>query len=115
MTKIKYNMENKNSIISNLNGCISKLSVINNNFYNTYFPRDFYYINSLFSMERELITIKKESMAFEGISINNVNIQIPDELIEHFGRMMEKINKNELEMASKLSKINELSISRFNS
>jgi len=28
---------------------------------------------------------------------------------------MEKINKNELEMASKLSKINELSISRFNS
>ena len=27
----------------------------------------------------------------------------------------EKINKNELEMASKLSKINELSISRFNS
>ena len=60
MTKIKYNMENKNSIISNLNDCISKLSVINNNFYNTYFPRDFYYINSLFSMERELITIKKD-------------------------------------------------------
>ena len=29
--------------------------------------------------------------------------------------IMEKINKNELEMASKLSKINELSISRFNS
>lgn len=34
--------------------------------------------------------VKIESMAFEGISINNVNIQIPDELIEHFGRMMEK-------------------------
>ena len=38
--------------------------------------------------------VKIESMAFEGISINNVNIQIPDELIEHFGRLMEKINKN---------------------
>ena len=99
MTKIKYNMENKNSIISNLNGCISKLSVINNNFYNTYFPRDFYYINSLFSMERELITIKKD--------LNNYK--------DNINSIMEKINKNELEMASKLSKINELSISRFNS
>lgn len=98
MTKIKYNMENKNSIISNLNGCISKLSVINNNFYNTYFPRDFYYINSLFSMERELITIKKD--------LNNYK--------DNINAIMEKINKNELEMASKLSKINELSISRFN-
>ena len=98
MTKIKYNMENKNSIISNLNGCISKLSV-NNNFYNTYFPRDFYYINSLFSMERELITIKKD--------LNNYK--------DNINAIMEKINKNELEMASKLSKINELSISRFNS
>jgi hypothetical protein len=92
-------MENKNSIISNLNGCISKLSVINNNFYNTYFPRDFYYINSLFSMERELITIKKD--------LNNYK--------DNINAIMEKINKNELEMASKLSKINELSISRFNS
>ena len=99
MTKIKYNMENKNSIISNLNGCISKLSVINNNFYNTYFPRDFYYINSLFSMERELITIKEDLSNYK----DNINA------------IMEKINKNELEMASKLSKINELSISRFNS
>ena len=99
MTKIKYNMENKNSIISNLNGCIIKLSVINNNFYNTYFPRDFYYINSLFSMERELITIKKD--------LNNYK--------DNINAIMEKINKNELEMASKLSKINELSISRFNS
>ena len=99
MTKIKYNMENKNSIISNLNGCISKLSVINNNFYNTYFPRDFYYINSLFSMERELITIKKD--------LNNYK--------DNINAIMEKINKNELEMASKLSKINGLSISRFNS
>ena len=99
MTKIKYNVENKNSIISNLNGCISKLSVINNNFYNTYFPRDFYYINSLFSMERELITIKKD--------LNNYK--------DNINAIMEKINKNELEMASKLSKINELSISRFNS
>lgn len=99
MTKIKYNMENKNSIISNLNGCISKLSVINNNFYNTYFPRDFYYINSLFSMERELITIKKD--------LNNYK--------DNINAIMEKINKNELEMVSKLSKINELSISRFNS
>lgn len=99
MTKIKYNMENKNSIISNLNGCISKLSVINNNFYNTYFPRDFYYINSLFSMERELITIKED--------LNNYK--------DNINAIMEKINKNELEMASKLSKINELSISRFNS
>lgn len=99
MTKIKYNMENKNSIISNLNGCISKLSVINNNFYNTYFPRDFYYINSLFSMERELITIKKD--------LNNYK--------DNINAIMEKINKNELEMASKLSKINELSISMFNS
>ena len=43
--------------------------------------------------------VKMESMAFEGISINNVNIQIPDELIEHFGRMMEKINKNILYMS----------------
>lgn len=43
--------------------------------------------------------VKIESMAFEGISINNVNIQIPDELIEHFGRMMEKINKNILYMS----------------
>ena len=99
MTKIKYNMENKNSIISNLNGCISKLSVINNNFYNTYFPRDFYYINSLFSMERELITIKEDLSNYK----DNINA------------IMEKINKNELEMASKLSKINELSISKFNS
>lgn len=98
MTKIKYNMENKNSIISNLNGCISKFNVINNNFYNTYFPRDFYYINSLFSMERELITIKKD--------LNNYK--------DNINAIMEKINKNELEMASKLSKINELSISRFN-
>ena len=95
MTKIKYNMENKNSIISNLNDCISKLSVINNNFYNTYFPRDFYYINSLFSMERELITIKKDLNNYK----DNINA----------------IMENELEMASKLSKINELSISRFNS
>lgn len=99
MTKIKYNMENKNNIISNLNDCISKLSVINNNFYNTYFPRDFYYMNSLFSMERELITIKKD--------LNNYK--------DNINAIMEKINKNELEMASKLSKINELSISRFNS
>ena len=99
MTKIKYNMENKNNIISNLNDCISKLSVINNNFHNTYFPRDFYYINSLFSMERELITIKKD--------LNNYK--------DNINAIMEKINKNELEMASKLSKINELSISRFNS
>ncbi len=43
--------------------------------------------------------VKIESMAFEGISINNVNIQIPDELIEHFGRLMEKINKNILYMS----------------
>lgn len=43
--------------------------------------------------------VKIESMVFEGISINNVNIQIPDELIEHFGRMMEKINKNILYMS----------------
>ena len=43
--------------------------------------------------------VKIESMAFEGISINNVNIQIPDELIEHFGRMREKINKNILYMS----------------
>lgn len=43
--------------------------------------------------------VKIESMAFEGISINNVNIQIPDELIEHFGRMMEIINKNILYMS----------------
>lgn len=43
--------------------------------------------------------VKIESMAFEGISINNVNIQIPDELIEYFGRMMEKINKNILYMS----------------
>lgn len=43
--------------------------------------------------------VKIESMAFEGISINNVNIQIPDELIEHFGGMMEKINKNILYMS----------------
>ena len=43
--------------------------------------------------------VKIESMAFEGISINNVNIQITDELIEHFGRMMEKINKNILYMS----------------
>lgn len=43
--------------------------------------------------------VKIESIAFEGISINNVNIQIPDELIEHFGRMMEKINKNILYMS----------------
>ena len=43
--------------------------------------------------------VKIESMAFEGISINNVNIQISDELIEHFGRMMEKINKNILYMS----------------
>lgn len=99
MTKIKYNMENKNSIISNLNGCISKFNVINNNFYNTYFPRDFYYINSLFSMERELITIKEDLSNYK----DNINA------------IMEKINKNELEMASKLSKINELSISKFNS
>lgn len=99
MTKIKYNVENKNNIISNLNGCISKFNVINNNFYNTYFPRDFYYINSLFSMERELITIKEDLSNYK----DNINA------------IMEKINKNELEMASKLSKINELSISRFNS
>lgn len=43
--------------------------------------------------------VKIESMAFEGISINNVNIQISDELIEHFGRLMEKINKNILYMS----------------
>lgn len=43
--------------------------------------------------------VKIESMVFEGISINNVNIQIPYELIEHFGRMMEKINKNILYMS----------------
>ena len=92
-------MENKNNIISNLNGCISKFNVINNNFYNTYFPRDFYYINSLFSMERELITIKEDLSNYK----DNINA------------IMEKINKNELEMASKLSKINELSISKFNS
>lgn len=99
MTKIKYNVKNKTNIISNLNGCISKLNVINNNFYNTYFPRDFYYINSLFSMERELITIKED--------LNNYK--------DNINAIMEKINKNELEMASKLSKINELSISKFNS
>ena len=92
-------MENKNNIISNLNGCISKFNVINNNFYNTYFPRDFYYINSLFSMERELITIKEDLSNYK----DNINA------------IMEKINKNELEMASKLSKINELNISKFNS
>ncbi|MFR7634494.1 MAG: hypothetical protein ACLU07_02315 [Lachnospirales bacterium] len=50
----------------------------------------------LINIERK---VKIESMAFEGISINNVNIQIPDELIEHFGRMMEKINKNILYMS----------------
>jgi hypothetical protein len=50
-------------------------------------------------MERELITIKKD--------LNNYK--------DNINAIMEKINKNELEMASKLSKINELSISRFNS
>ena len=88
MTKIKYNMENKNSIISNLNGCISKLSVINNNFYNTYFPRDFYYINSLFSMERELITIKKDLNNYK----DNIN---EDKLVSMAkGTRINKVNKD---------------------
>lgn len=98
MTKIKYNDNNKNVIISSLNSCINNLNNINNNFYNTYFPRDFYYINSLSSMERELINIKKNLNSYKD-SINSV---------------MEKINKNELEIASRASKINEINVIKFN-
>lgn len=98
MTKIKYNDNNKNVIISSLNNCINNLNNINNNFYNTYFPRDFYYINSLSSMERELINIKKNLNSYKD-SINSI---------------MEKINKNELEIASRASKINEINVIKFN-
>lgn len=43
--------------------------------------------------------VKIESLAFEGININNVNIQLSDQLIEYFGNLIENISENILYMS----------------
>lgn len=98
MTKIKYNNNNKNTIISNLNNCIDNLNVINNSFYNTYIPDDYYYKNTLANLMKDVRNIKDD--------VNNYKNDI--------NRVMENINKNELELSSRINKINELNISKFN-
>lgn len=96
MTKIKYNIESKNSIINNLNATIDLLTTINNKFTNTYIPYDFYYKNSFNNLSYNLKEIKKELDNYK----NDLNNYI------------EKINKNELELLSTINNIEELIIDK---
>lgn len=97
MSKIKYNGDSKNSIINSLNVCLDTLSTINNSFYNTYIPYGFYYKNTLANLESSLIEDKEDLSNYK----NNIN------------KCMEDLNKNELEIMSKLNKIEEVIIEKF--
>ena len=97
MTKIKCNAENKSTIINNLNECVNTLTNINNAFYNTYIPYDFYYKNNLNNIKNDLISSKNKLNNYK----NNLN------------KFIEEINEEELEILSKLNKIEDIMIEKF--
>ncbi len=97
MAIIKCNYENKKKIINNLNNCISNLDDVNKVFKNTIIPYDFYYINSLNDIKKIIVTTKNDLNNYKN-DINNC---------------LENMNKNELELLSKINKIDDLVIDRF--
>lgn len=95
MSKIKYDDSNKSTIINNLNNCINILNDININFDNLYIPYNFYYKNSLKNLKYDLKNNKDNLIKYKNSIINDMN----------------KISKNELELQSKINKIDNIIIS----
>lgn len=94
MTKIIYDDNNKNSILNNINNCVNILNDINNNFYNTFFPRDFYYFNSLYNLECSMKKLKTDLCDYK----------------TNFNNYINRINKNEIELSNIINKIDDIHI-----
>ena len=97
MTKIEYNSEKKKETINNLSNAINSLGTINNSFYNTFIPSDFYYYNTTNKMKSSIIESRKKLLNYKD-KINN---------------RMESINKDELDIALNVTKIEDFIIEKF--
>ncbi len=97
MTKVYYDKEKKQSAINSLNNIILDLNKVNNSFYNTFVPTEFYYYHTLGNLKVSLIDVKKELDEYKN-KINNIT---------------ERINKDELEIMQKVNKIDEPIIEKF--
>lgn len=97
MTKIIYNDDNKKGVINSLNTCINNLGNINNILSNTYIPYGFYYTNTLRNLKNNLVNTKEDLVDYK----NDIN------------KYMENINKNELELSSRINKIEDVIVEKF--
>lgn len=97
MVKIKYNSEFKGSIINDLNNCIDYLNNINNSFYNTDVPNDFYYRNTFVSIKENVILVKENLFKYKESIINFMN----------------DVEKDELDMLALLNNIDYIEIEKF--
>ncbi len=97
MSTIYYDKEKRQDIIYTLNDIIENLNIVNNNLYNTFVPKDYYYYNSLNNLKNSLKYTKRDLDNYK----KKLNI------------IIDKINKDELDILSKANKIEEIFIERF--
>lgn len=97
MVKISYNDDYKKEIVNNLNTCINILGEANNILYNTNIPYNYYYTNNLKEIKNSLINSKNE--------LDEYKIQI--------NKYITNIEKNELELFSNISNLEEIIIEKF--
>lgn len=97
MTKVIYNSEVKDNIVSNLNDCVDKLKEVNNTFYNTLTPSDFYYKRTLLDIQKKLNIVEEDLKKYK----------------ENINKFTNNIESNELELLVKINNIEELIIEKF--
>lgn len=97
ISKIEFNSQNKVKVINQINNCIDEMKDINNIHYNTIIPNNFYYKGLFDNLKGN---IEK--------NINNIVAYKED-----FNMYTNNINKNEIELLSKINGIEEIIIDEF--
>lgn len=97
MSTIEYNGELKQNTINSIDNVIDTLSSVNNSFYNTYTPSDYYYYYTFNNIKNNIINIKNGLQKYK----NKLNT------------CAERINKDEIELSSKINKIEDNIIDKF--
>ena len=98
MTKITYNDQNKNEIISILNSCNSIINTANSKLKETYAPSNFPYQSTLNMIKNDVNKAQKDLQNYKN----------------SLAKITKTIDNNELELLSRLNKIEDIIIKEFN-
>jgi len=97
MTKIEYNSEFSNSSINHLNNCIGYLKDVNNILCNINYPYGFGHSGTLNNLRGNLSSIKEDIVDYK----------------DDISKCMEDINRNELDLLSKINGVEDIQIKNF--